>query len=216
MNVVCNKCEKYGLVFRATNILPVNYIEGNPNSKIWIIGLNPKGAIGNVESRTLSEFEILDPDCHSYFKDFKKVSSALYSNWKSEKSTIAHTDLIKCFSPSFPPIVKIDNIDKQVKIDVIIKNCKDHLRLQLINGRPKVVICNGSQVCEEILKLFPPQNIEEWHKLTSYSASINLDNNIEHKFRIVLSGYIGRIDDRNKRRLGLEIEQIIKEEGIEL
>jgi len=37
-----------------------------------------------------------------------------------------------------------------------------------------------------------------------------------HTFRIILSGFIGRIDDWSKRRLGLEIENAIDELGINL
>jgi hypothetical protein len=35
-----------------------------------------------------------------------------------------------------------------------------------------------------------------------------------HTFKIILSGFIGRIDDWSKRRLGLEIENAIDELGI--
>ncbi|MGB6037489.1 MAG: hypothetical protein WBG42_14535, partial [Cryomorphaceae bacterium] len=97
MNPICTKCQTHGLSFYANHIKPHQYIEGNPNADIWIIGLNPKNEIGTVETRTLQDFKDFDPDCHPYFSDFKKVSPKLYQNWKSNNSAIAHTDLVKCF-----------------------------------------------------------------------------------------------------------------------
>lgn len=64
-------------------------------------------------------------------------------------------------------------------------------------------ICNGSKVCWEIIKLFPPEK-ETNLKLTSYKTQMKLDKG-NHKFWIVLSGFIGRISDQNKRRFGKEI-----------
>lgn len=217
MGLTCGKCSSLGLGFYSTNIQPHEYIEGKSSADIWIIGLNPSGNLGNIEQRTLAQFESFNPDSHTYFRAFQKVSARLYKNWKSEKSRIAHTDLVKCFSPSFPPKALNGEKGRSVKIEMIIQNCKTHLNLQLKQSKPKVIICNGSAVCVEMLKLFPPQGtIEELQILTSYQATVMLENNIEHKFWVVLSGFIGRIDNRNKRRLGKEIEQILFEEKIEL
>ena len=74
-----------------------------------------------------------------------------------------------------------------------------------------MIICNGSPVCWEIIRIFPPKQNYELDCLTSYCAKIN-----NHNFWIVLSGFIGRIDNRNKRRLGIEIEQIIEKENIKI
>lgn len=38
---VCNKCAEYGLKFKR-EYNPDEFLEGKPNSLIWIIGLNPK------------------------------------------------------------------------------------------------------------------------------------------------------------------------------
>ena len=41
--IICNKCSKFGLEYNNTNLnSPADFIEGNLDSKIWIIGLNPK------------------------------------------------------------------------------------------------------------------------------------------------------------------------------
>lgn len=204
MSLTCSKCSEFGLVFNATHIKPTDYIEGKRNADIWIIGLNPKGEVGNEEKRTVTDFENFSPESHSYFKDFSKVSAKLYNSFKSSNSRVAHTDLIKCFSPSFPPVVSTASL---------IKNCGEHLIQQLTEHKPKVIICNGSPVSWEILKMFPPPTNENWNTITSYQTTLK---NTDHKFWIVLSGFIGRIDDRNKRRLGKEIEQIITDLNIEL
>jgi len=201
----CDRCSSLGLSFHAENIYPYEYLEGKPTADIWIVGLNPKGEIGGINKRTKEDFISFDPDCHSYFHDFKKVSKKLYSNWKSQDSKVAHTDLVKCASPSFPAT------GKYLDQEAIVKNCKVHLLEQIKRGKPKVIICNGSVVCREMINFFPPETTEPTNTLTSYKAVYE-----GHSFWIVLSGFIGRIDDRNKRRLGKEIEQILDLEKIVL
>jgi uracil-DNA glycosylase len=218
MSLTCDKCLKHGLGFYSTYITPVDYIEGKRNSDIWIIGLNPKGEIKNSENpeqRTIKDFENFRPTSHSYFKDFNKVSQNLYNNFNSIDSRVAHTDLVKCFSQSFPPVVIKDGQQTIIDISQVIENCKGHLMSQIKQFKPKLILCNGSPVSREILKMFPPLTEENWNTITSYQTSYNFDN-IEHKFWIVLSGFIGRIDDRNKRRLGKEIEHILEQENIRL
>lgn len=219
MNLTCNECSEFGLGFHATHIKPIDYLEGERSADIWIIGLNPKKAVGHVEKRTIKDFEKFRPNSsdkdHSYFHDFNKVSAKLYANVQSEKeSRVAHTDLVKCFSPSFPPFIEgKDGQQKKVNTKPIIRNCSKHLIQQLSEFKPKVIICNGSPVSLEILKMFPPETNESWNTITSYQTTLKKTN---HKFWIVLSGFIGRIDDRNKRRLGKEIESILLDLKIEL
>ncbi|GAB3327369.1 hypothetical protein GCM10027511_37160 [Hymenobacter humi] len=63
---------------------------------------------------------------------------------------------------------------------------------------------------------FPPNNAAQTNRATSYKYELDLGNDTKHSFWLVLSGFIGRIDDWNKRRLGVEIEGILASEGIEL
>lgn len=212
-NTKCDLCKEHGLVFFSETILPEDYLEGNPDGKIWIIGLNPKGPIGTIEKRTVDQFKLFSPESHSYFRDFKKVSTKLYDNWTSGASTIAHTDLVKCFAPKFPPVIN----DKPVDSNKIITNCKAHLLSQIRKHKPKVIICNGTDVCNEMTKSFPPENtMESEEALTSYQASYKDNDGNRFLFWIVLSGFIGRIDNRNRRRLGKEIERILEDEKIPL
>ena len=216
MKITCNKCSKFGLEFKSENITPNEYIEGNPNADIWIVGLNPKDDIGHVELRTKKDFENFNPDCHRYFSDFKKASPKLYENWKNANSSnIAHTDLVKCFSHTFPPPIEQKGINKGKAHSEIIANCRAHLTEQLNKSRPKLIICNGSNVCWEMINLFPPKEGVDKKYATSYKAQVQLKTQV-HEFWIVLSGFIGRIDDRNKRRLGKEIEDIIELENIRI
>ena len=209
IQVTCDKCKKYGLAFRATqNIFPINFIDGNVHADIWIVGLNPKNKIGHVEERNLDDFINFNPNGHSYFRDFRKVSEKLYKNWENPARNIAHTDLVKCFSDSFPPKNAGNGNNNQRQI---VNNCAVFLKKQVLEYKPKLIICNGSTVSWEILRIFPPHQKNNLDGLTSYFT--NIDN---HKFWIVLSGFIGRIDNRNKRRLGMEIEQIIEKENINI
>ena len=213
MTIRCRKCESLGMTFQSTTVNPDEYIEGPINSKIWIIGINPKGDTRTITSRSKEEFQNFDPSRYSYFRDFKKVSESLYANWKSSSSIVAHTDLVKCFSQSFPPKIN----DRFVDREQIILNCKGYLLIQIIRHKPKIIICNGTSVCREMINFFPPENGgEPYNKLTSYKTTCQDDNNNNFSFWILLSGFIGRIDDRNKRRLGKEIEKIIEEEEIKL
>jgi len=209
IQITCEKCANYGLEFRTRHgILPVDAIDGNPDADIWIIGLNPKSKIGHIEERSLSDFKLFNPDGHRYFRDFRKVSGKLYKNWQREDSNVAHTDIVKCFSDTFPPKIRDKGTNSQWSI---IDNCIDYLKMQIITHKPKMIICNGSPVCRIIISLLPPPQTEDIERLTSYCT--NVDN---HNYWIVLSGFIGRIDNRNKRRLGMEIEQIIEKENINI
>mgnify|MGYP006444389983 CR=1 FL=1 len=207
IHITCNKCKNYGLKFRTKhNVSPVDAIDGNPDADIWIIGLNPKGKVGHIEERSLTDFKLFNPDGPPYFRDFRKVSEKLYKNWQRKDSNIAHVDIVKCFSDTFPPKSTDKRNSNQWRI---IDNCIDYLKIQIMTHKPKMIICNGSPVSRIIMSLLPPPQINDLERLTSYCT--NVDN---HNFWIVLSGFIKRIDNRNKRRLGMEIEQIIEKENL--
>lgn len=217
MNTACSKCANLGLRFYSESICPEQYIEGNPKADVWIIGLNPKSNIGHIEKRSEEDLKAFSPNSHPYFSDFKKVSNQLYENWLGSNSKIAHTDLVKCFSNSFPPKITVNGKEKKLNKKEIIENCSEHLYNQIQSGKPKVIICNGSPVSWEMVHLFPPkQENPDIKSLTSYKTDVQFKNGETHQFWIVLSGFIGRIDDWNKRRLGKEVEGILKQVQIKL
>jgi uracil-DNA glycosylase len=202
MNLKCDKCKEYGLGFYATNITPIDYIEGRRNADIWIIGLNPKGDIGKKEERTVDQFENFNPEKleknTSYFKDFDKVSNLLYKNFTGNNSNVAHTDLVKCFSLNFPH-TKLSKDD----LNKVLCRCREYLSEQLNRFKPRIIICNGSHVVYHIEQIIPVK--EEFE--TYY---IGIGNNSYEPF-VFRSGFIGRIDHHAKRRLGKEIENILNE-----
>ena len=192
---ICKSCENDGLTFESKYYRPEEYFEGNPKAKVWIIGLNPKldddkKKHTDQKKKDLREyFKNNGKTIHSYFKAFKKVSEQLFDMF--EKDEAAHTDIVKCATNSF-------NVGKAV-----IKNCQPYLIEQIKKYQPDLIICNGAAVCETIKSIVKPK--KELNGLeTSYVGSI--DNYI---VRVVLSGFIGRIDNYARRRLGKEIEQYL-------
>lgn len=115
---------------------------------------------------------------------------------------VAHTDLVKCFSNAFPFAGMRAKDERQV-----VANCSDYLIDQLTKYKPDLIICNGSQVCHHIKRIVQP--IDEQNPPTRYKGKIEGEDQI---FNVILSGFIGRIDNYAKRRLGLDIEQVVKEE----
>jgi uracil-DNA glycosylase len=201
----CRKCEQFGLRFERA-YSPQEYIEGNRNSKIWIVGLNPAidPAWGTAQDdlRTAPELqEYFDnrERVHSYFRDFAAVSRELHDTLGKPGGT-AHTDLVKCRSKSWPP-PEASKKDGRSMID----NCRPYFLEQLRQIRPAMIVCNGAPVCEAVKELFPiPAGCSA--TVTSYVTEF------EHeRICIILSGFIGRIDNYAKRRLGAEIESRLRE-----
>ncbi len=83
-----------------------------------------------------------------------------------------------------------------------MNNCRPHIERQLSVLKPKLIICNGADVCEAMKKIITQTESVE----NSYLGMFDNDN-----IRVVLSGFIGRIDNYAKRRLGIEIEHYMKE-----
>ena len=195
----CSRCEDFGLKFKR-NYRPVEYLEGRRSSKIWIIGLNPAEETdwddNERDANDLAErFDNYD-EIPSYFKDFKKVSSLLFAQLGKEYG-VAHTDLVKCSSKRWPPPLckGKDHYD-------VIKNCQEYLIKQIEIYKPIMIICNGAPVSKEIKRFFPIKS--------KVSDTCYLSNIGSNDIYIILSGFIGRVDDYAKRRLGYEIESILE------
>jgi len=183
---VCRKCEAYELRFNR-NYRPDEFIEGNPDATIWIIGLNPKD---EPTSRSLDDLLIAldnELDRHSYFADFGKVSQSIRLH---SEGNAAHTDLVKCACAKWPSRGKSG----------IIGNCREYLEAQLQRHTPRIIVCNGSDVSREIQGIIvPAQELKDDD--TQYEAELN-----GCAVTVILSGFLGRLDDFAKRRLGYEIE----------
>jgi uracil-DNA glycosylase len=189
----CYKCENYGLHFQR-NYQPEEFLEGKKGSRVWIVGLNPaKEPLGTIEELE-KKFDNLTAD-DSYFKKFKSVSKLLFDNLGKELGT-AHTDIVKCSRSTFL---------KGKEAEVVIRNCQGFLETQIKNYKPAVIVCNGTAVSKFMLSfLLPPSDYTK--EQTSYWSKIDGVN-----VCVVLSGYIGRIDNFSRSRLGVEIEQRLLE-----
>jgi len=192
----CRKCKQWGLEF-SRNYRPEEFIEGNPKAPVWLIGINPKNKTGFQDKRTTNDLKryFRGNDIHPYFHDFETVSQKICENFGNK---VAHTDLIKCFSPKWP---LYRNFDK----NAIIKNCSEYLICQIKKYMPKIIICNGADVSKYFTKAF---NILDQNET---SAIINVEGN---DVVILFSGFIGRIDNYSKKRLGKEFERIASERNV--
>jgi len=194
--IECRECQAFGLRFKR-NYEPVQFLEGRPTSIAWIIGLNPAVDQDWVDSRSESDLHEYFNDTttlHPYFKDFENVSPELFKMLGKDNG-VAHTDLIKCSSKKWPP-----DTCKGKKAKIVITNCKKYLIEQIVKYKPKLIICNGAPVSKEILSIIKPpiKKVE-----TYYTGQIG-----GARVTVVLSGFIGRIDNYSKRRLGVEIEYL--------
>lgn len=199
----CEACIEIGLHFDR-KYEPSEFIEGDPQAGVWIIGINPARAVGDVDPRTTHELRrhFDSEKRHRYFGPFRAVSTHLHEQLGSTGG-VAHTDLVKCFSPSWPP--------KGMERDAstIMANCAHFLRAQLIQHAPKVVICNGVEVSKAVLDLLPPKRRIS-PGATKYVHRLESGRDLT----VVMTGYIGRIDNFSRRRLGLEIESVMRKIGL--
>jgi uracil-DNA glycosylase len=186
---------------------PRRFLEGNRDARVWIVGLNPAMDPEWIDDRTGEQLDgYFDaPDAvHSYFRDFRIVSRVLFDRLGKAGGT-AHTDLVKCSSKSWPPAgVSRRDCDK------IIRNCEGFLREQVLRFKPAMIVCNGADVSRSLARIFPLSGAAPAELITSYITTIE-----EHRLCVVLSGFIGRIDNYAKRRLGQEIEARMAEMGLD-
>jgi len=194
----CNECASYGLGF-CRPYEPHEFIEGSRNAQIWVIGLNPAEDPRFEDKRSVDELVgYFDGDkVHRYFKQFKTVSERLYGLF-GKNGGAAHTDLVKCFTKRWPPAGASAKDGR-----AIIASCTKHLERQLAEYSPKIIICNGREVSATMKRLLPPPG----------GTPANVTNYVHEasdgRIGVVLSGFIGRIDNYAKRRLGLEVENFL-------
>ena len=200
----CLKCKRHGLFFKR-QYSPIESVDGASEAPVWIIGINPKCDEGHNDKKDILQLReyFQSNNVHEYFNDFKKVSPGLHK-LLGHSNGVAHTDLVKCYSNNFPPKTMQRGGKKE-----IIANCSGYLKQQIEIHKPKIIICNGADVSRKLLELYPPETTRQKH--TSYRVQ-----NDKRDFAVVLSGFIGRIDDYAKRRLGQEIEGYCKLYGINL
>jgi hypothetical protein len=200
----CDRCAKHSVHF-CRSYTPEEFIEGDPFSPIWIIGINPAESPDWGDGRStsaLAEGFSKHATTVPYFRDFRAVSPRLFARL-GVAGGVAHTDLVKCSSESWPPA----GVGGR-GANAIVDNCSDYLLQQIRRFRPKLLICNGSAVCEYIRDII--KTSDDTGLATSYVGKID-----EQSITVVLSGFIGRIDNHARRRLGREIEELARSLGLE-
>lgn len=205
---VCNKCQAWGLSFKG-DYKPEQFLEGKTSSKVWIVGLNPHSEVDTYADKTpedLANFickgeSYLEAD---YFQKIKAVSEKLHRMIGKENGC-ASTDIVKCFSMTWPPRKEeLPNISRFSK-GKVEETCGEYLRNQIKLLKPLILVCNGESACRALQKLVKPTEkklfpIGEW-MTTYYVGEVE-----EHQVVVILAGFWGRVDNRAKRRIGLEIE----------
>lgn len=191
----CKKCEPHGFSFSKA-YPPTSLIAGHATSPVWIVGLNPAGDPPDTVDELRSYFTS-GTKVHPYFRRFLPVSQELFRSFGREDGA-AHMDLVKCHSSAWPP--------PGGSAEQVIANCEGYLLEQIHEHRPALIVCNGREVCNVMLRLFPPPGGSDPSLLTSYFSSRD-----RYRLCVILSGFIGRIDNYAKRRLGLEIEMRLSE-----
>jgi len=203
---ICEKCREYELGFKRPYEV-VEFLEGYPDSPIWIIGLNPKKETDwEDHPRSADDLASTFHDLsrkNSYFRSFARVSEWLYSHL-GKRGGVAHTDLVKCSSLLWPP-PKCSGRDAAK----IVGNCSPFLREQLVRFKPRMLICNGSAVSSYISKVIPPLDLKPIGNRATYCGDLD-----GKEIWVVLSGFIRRLDNYTLRRLGAEIELIAERIGV--
>jgi hypothetical protein len=199
----CCKCTAHGVRFRRGYDV-VDFLEGYADSPVWIVGINPAAPQEWEDDRTVGQLRTTFYE-HSrkvpYFRDFGRVSPWLYS-LLGKPCGVAHTDLVKCSSRSWPP----PDCSKKA-VSTIVTNCSPYLREQISRFRPRLIICNGSQVSAFIQREIPA--VESIYRGTCYRSTVDGVD-----VWIVLPGFIGRIDNYSRARLGLVIERVAETIGV--
>jgi hypothetical protein len=192
----CSLCANLGLRF-CRGYSPAEFVVGDPYSEVWVIGLNPKSGDRINDLETPEKLHAYFSDggtVHPYFRDIRSVSEHLHG-MLGKKNGVAHTDLVKCHSSKWPPAGRKNGNE-------IVQNCSGYLKEQIRKYQPRILFCNGVDVCRFIREALP---VEEDHE-TYYRAVVG-----DRDVFVVLSGFVGRIDNYSRRRLGVEIERLLTE-----
>jgi len=206
---VCEKCSRFHLRFDRP-YTPEDFLHGQRNALVWIIGLNPKGEDGYNDSDS-SEKRL---NCFSeeqfrrkpdrYYARFGKVLPWLLHTLGKEGG-VAHTDLIKCYSPQFPPA----NV-KGHDVNLMIQNCIGYLATQIRTHKPRIIICHGSPVGRYIENILPPPTGTDNHA-NSYKSHID-----GLEVTVVRTGFLSQMDNYSKKRLASEIAHHLEEINIDV
>jgi uracil-DNA glycosylase len=189
------KCKDFVVNRTPDKGLVPEFMVGNFDAKIWVVGLNPK---------LRKQDDIMNPNdsknFESYFKRirtfdfdlpyFNRIKDHVFlEKWEWGKD-VAHVDLVKCAS------IKIDKSFEKAK-----DNCGDYLEGQIKLLKPKLIIANGIPVS----KWFKSRKEQEEVPNTGILLKFNGFETL-----VVLSGFIGQMDRCSMARLREDIKRIKK------
>lgn len=162
---------------------PACAVEGYPDSKIWIVGLNPKTKEEKHQqnscnpiswtnlAKTMAEIRKVP--------HFRRLESILGDDWFSrllQPNGIAHTDIVKCGSPGYGKTEKS-----------AVGHCKDFFFDQMETHQPKLLLvlsADASTLISEKACLGKDATEGEW----------KFDKN--NTCHVILSGYTGSWQER--------------------
>jgi hypothetical protein len=159
---------------------PQEAVEGDPRSPIWIVSLNPKTGLpapGGPNPMTWGE-----PDPSARY--FRQVRSAVGADWAPallREGGLAHTDVVKCGSPSFDDTARL-----------AVGTCSVFLIEQLRRYTPRVLLVLSSPAAAIVAGAagFPKDATEGiWDLGGGDGAECN----------VVLGGYAAPMQDRYSR-----------------
>lgn len=202
LGIHCNNCPlKDKRTVENYNHSPEDFIEGNPNSNIWIIGLNPgfeKGA-NKLKERKKDILSLPKSINDPYFSKFKRVSSGLFK--EDGKAKFAHTDLVKCASQNFTSKSMGANIND------IIYNCSSYLKDHISIYSPSIILAAGSHTQMELVRLFKPYTNP--YEFILENTSFSFLNN-KKTIQVVFSDHVGQMSYTNGNRVAREISELAK------
>jgi uracil-DNA glycosylase len=193
----CEKCEDLGVKRIPDKGLVPEFMVGNFEAKIWIVGLNPKlrkrqdGIMDPKDSKKFDRYFKRIPNFDDFgYSYFKRIKDHVFlEDWEWGRD-VAYVDLVKCASR------EIDKSFEKAK-----DNCGDYLERQIKLLKPKLIIANGIAVS----KWFKSQKEQKNVTNTSILLKFNGFETI-----VVLSGFIGRMDRCSMARLREDIKRIKK------
>lgn len=133
----CEKCKVLvpGMCLNGS-YQPAEYLFGQWDAQVLIVGINPRGEIGEQGLWTEEHFRNWDID-HSharrYFSRFKLLFQG-FEGQINKSAGIAYTDLFKCFSKRFPP----EGIENKKDIPEIVRSMSDNCLPYFVNQISKM------------------------------------------------------------------------------
>jgi len=193
---ICEKCKGLGVDRIPHKGLVPEFMVGNFEAKIWVVGLNPKLRKGHEGLMNPNDSK----DFNSYFKRscnfdfnygyFKRIKDHVFPEDWEWGVDVAHVDLVKCGSIGIGKTFEKER-----------DNCCDYLKRQIKFLKPKLLIANGI----EVSKWFKSR--KEQRKVTNTSILLKFNG---FETIVVLSGFIGRMDRCSMARLREDLKRIKK------